>query len=782
MLRAIHLLIRHPKLTAACLVVSLAIAAIGAARIGFRFRYSDFYDYPGNPDVPALERYVNEFGDGGSILLLVSAKDVFSSDTLHYVDRLTRRFQQRAEFMRVRSLTNVAVVRASPDGIETGPLTEHMPETRAELDAMRKVVFSSSLLLRRLVSSDATLTAVVLELSNSGGLADLKRQQAALEDIDAVLREVPKPGGVTVAVSGGPKVEVETTNTIIRDQLVLTPAVLTLIALALLATFRSAQGVIVPLTAVTVSVIWTLGIFGSTIRTADLLGSIVPVVLLSYGVVDPVFVLARYYKHAATGLSREQALLKALEQLLLPCFLTSLSTALGFAAFATATLPTVRNFGVIVGAGILLAFVTTVVVLPVLIMLLPTPERALVRGDAPPFVDGLMRWLFRVTRPRRGFVLACAVALIVLGAVAYQRTGINNVYVGVLPDGPTVRSVELANQKLSGVMVHALLLEGPPDVMKRPDVLKAIAAVDAFAETNAIVGSSSSLTDVLRDIHRAFNDGEPDLTPLPESATLTAQYLSLLDPKDRAEFVNDDLSRTHITIRAQDRGSRIGLRFVDELKRFVAAQHFERFAIHATVTGSGLAYRELDRLVREIVLGFVIAFAIIVALQWLLFRSLRIAVASILPNLIPVATAFLTIRALGLQLRFDNAVVLCVCVGGLFNTTIHLVARMLQQIREGQTDPDTLIEQALRTVGPPSLYTAVVLSLGFSVLLLSDFPGMRTFGILCSVTLSSGFIADAVVTSVIMRWLVGVGTSLVAADSSRISRDESRLQSSGGQL
>jgi predicted RND superfamily exporter protein len=138
-------------------------------------------------------------------------------------------------------------------------------------------------------------------------------------------------------------------------------------------------------------------------------------------------------------------------------------------------------------------------------------------------------------------------------------------------------------------------------------------------------------------------------------------------------------------------------------------------------------------------------------------------------------------RALNLQLRMDNALVLCVCVGGLFNTTIHLVARMLQLLREGQPATDALIEQSLRTVGPPSLYTAVVLSLGFSVLLLSKFPGMRDFGLLCSVTLITGFFADAIVTSVLMHWLVGVGKNLVGAPPQlpAPTTDNARLEQSG---
>src|SRR5262249_4763387 len=155
----------------------------------------------------------------------------------------------------------------------------------------------------------------------------------------------------------------------------------------------------------------------------------------------------------------------------------------------------------------------------------------------------------------------------------------------------------LLDQKLSGVMAHAVYLEGPPDAMKQPEVLRAIDAIDAFAETDPRSGSVTSLADLLGDIHRVFSEGDPARTPLPETPSLIVQYLSLLDPKDLGEFVSADLSRAHITLRASDPGSLRARAFLSELERFVSQQGLERHGIQASVTGSVLPYRELDHLV-----------------------------------------------------------------------------------------------------------------------------------------------------------------------------------------
>jgi hydrophobe/amphiphile efflux-3 (HAE3) family protein len=760
--RAVRFLIRQRVVTCVLLGASLVLAAFGAARIEFRFQYADFYDHPQNREMPILRRYVNEFEDGGALLLLIEAPDVFADDALGYLTQLSSQLSRNPLIARVRSLSNVNLVRATPDGIESGPLFARTPRDLAERASLRLTALESRLLVRRLVSNDSRLTAVSLRLRTHATSATIAEQERAIAAVEQVLRDTPKPAAISTRISGGPTVEVETTGSLIRDQAVLTPVVLLLLALALYATFRSVQGVLLPLAAVSTSLIWTLGVFGITFRTADLTASVIPTTLLVYGVVDPVFVLARYYQRIEAGRTRDDAIVEAVAQLLLPCFLTSLSTALGFAAFATATLPTIRHFGLIVAFGVALSFVTTVVVLPVLLTIVPTPQRRLSSHASAQRVDGFLRALFRHTQRRRVLVIATALGIVGLGALAFARTRINNEYVGLLPDGPTLRSVEVVDRKLSGVMTHAVYLEGPPGSMQRPEVLQSIAAIDAFAEHDPMVGSVTSLADVVSDAHRAFNDNTPE-HDLPTSPNLIAQYLSLLEPSDRVDFVSDDYARSHVLIRSVDPGSQTALRFLRGLERQVQAQHLERFGIRASLTGAGVAYRQLDLLVHEVLLGFALAFAIIVALQWLLFRSARIALASILPNLVPVALAFWTMRIWNLDLRMDNSLVLCVCVGGLFNTTIHLVARMLQQLRDGARDPNQIIEQALRTVGPASLYAALVLSLGFSVLMLSQFPGLRAFGLLSAVTLISGFFADAMITVVLMRWLVDAPLQRVAA-------------------
>jgi hypothetical protein len=766
LLKVVSFLLRHPWTSIVFIAVSLGLAGYAARTIEVRFQYRDFYDYPGNPSVPLLDRYYAEFGDpAGYVVLLVEAPDVFRPDVVRHISDLTRELERSPEFVDVLSLANARAIRAEGDDVASGPVMARIPRTKEESDQLRRTALGSALIVRHVVSPDGTAAAVLAKMRAPPATRTVERQAAGVEAARRVVAAHPAPDGVRVRVTGAPLVEVETTRALVRSQITLTPVVLLVMVATLVLTFRSLQGVLLPLAAVAVAVLWTAGIYSLFHRPLDIIGSVFPTILLVYGVVDPIFVYTRYLRKVDLGRTPEAAILEALSELALPCFLTSLTTALGFAAFASAHLPTIRTFGAIVAIGVALSFVTTVTVLPLLLKVVPLPNRTRSSTRIGAWVDRALVGLWAAIRSRRGWVCGGAIAVIGAGAVAARRVDIVSVYVSVLPRGPAQDTVHTLERELSGVVRLVVFLEGPAGSMKRPDVLQAIDAVSKLARNQPIVNSSVSLADLVSEANQAFAGGDPAERRVPDSSSLVAQYLALADPADRADLVSDDYARSHIRTLLTDRGSKALLGLRDVLQAEID-RRFPPLGVTARITGSVVDFEESDRLVAEVLWGFVAAFSIVVALEWVVFRSARVAVLSVIPNLVPIAACFITMRLAGLHLRVDNSLVLCVSVGGLFNTTIHIVARILQEIRAGATDPDGIVERSLRAVGPPSLYTAVVLSLGFAVMGLSPFPGLQALGLLSMVTFLTGFVSDATVTSTLMRSMFDWDRAITAARSS----------------
>jgi predicted RND superfamily exporter protein len=749
----VRFIVRQRAALAVMLLVSLVLAGYSARNIRLRFQVRDMYDYPGVPGLAAYKQNLRDFGDpAGYVVIMLETREVFARPVLDYVAKLTLALEPNPSFSRVRSITNVPAIRANGDEITSGPLLAQIPDAPVALAEIRSFAIQSPLLLRRLISADSTTTAVLAEMRIPASLATADQQQAALDAAQQVIAHNPPPPSVRVTVTGSPAVEAGVTNALMSDQLVLTPLICAALGLVLFLMFRSVHGTVLCLGAVTVALVWTAGVFALLHRPVDIIGSVIPITILSYGVVDPIFVLARFLSKLDAGRSKDDAIVESLSELALPCFLTSLTTSLGFAAFIFSRAPTIRYYGGTVAFGVLMGWVTTMLVLPVFLAYAPPPKRRFAALGSTQWLDSTLAGLWRLLRPRVGLVIAAGCVVLLAGALYGRRQHVSSTYVESLPHGKTQDDIRLSEAKLAGVVRLGVRVEGPAGSMKRPDVLQAIARIETAIRTNRLVTSVTSLADLVGEANQAFQGGDAHERTVPASASLVAQYLALTDPSARSDFVSDDYSKASIALLLVDRGSESVRALSSDIERAIDAANFPRWGLEAKLTGfSAMHYRELDNVVTEVLRGFVTAFGVIVLVQWLFFRSMRLALISVLPNLLPVVACFACLRVLGIPLRMESAIVLCIAIGGLFNTTIHLAARVRQRVLECDDPPDAVMEHALRAVGPASFFTAATLSVGFGLLMCSRFPGLQTLGLLSTVTFVVGFLADTVMTSSLLR-------------------------------
>jgi predicted RND superfamily exporter protein len=756
MAAAIRFILRHRGFVLGAIVVLLGLSVYSARRLRLQFQFRDFYDYPANPDLPDFKRANQDFGDpAGNVVVVLRAKDVFAPAVLGYIGQLTKAIEPDPIFVHVHSLSNARALRASGEDVVSGPVLTGLPRDAAAVAALRRIVLGDPLLVRRLVSPDGTVAAVLAEMRKPAAFASIAEQDAAMQAVKKALANNPPPDGISAVITGAPAVEVETTRALVLDQMHLMPGVLLVLFIALFLTFRSKHGVLLAFASVNVATIWTAGFYAALGRPVDTLGSVIPTSILVYGVVDPIFVLTRYLLKIDAGKNNHDAIVESLSELALPCFLTSVTTALGFFAFTTAAAPTIQYYGITVGVGVLLSWVTTVTLLPILLSLTAPPQRRFASLGMAKAIDRSLHRVWLFTRGRVPLVLAATALVLVGGGLIASRQHVSNVYIGGLPNGEVRAEARRLERDLTGVLRFAVYLTGDVDSMRQPDVLAAIEKIDREMEAMPDVTFSVSLADIVGQANQAFSGGDPAERHVPRSRALIAQYLALLDPQDRSSIVSDDYARTQIAILVRDEGGAKALALADALGRVTAASGIERLGIHVALTGNGIvAYRELYKVVVDLVYGFAVAFAIVFALQWVMFRSLRIALVSVLPNLVPVVLCFIALRALALDLRIDTALVLCVSIGGLFNTTIHLAARIIQTRRAGERQPDLVVEQSLRAIGPAALFTSTILSAGFAVLTLSSFPGLRALGLLSMVTLLSAVVCDIVLSPILFRFLI----------------------------
>ncbi len=565
--------------------------------------------------------------------------------------------------------------------------------------------------------------------------------------------------------------------------------------------FRSLSAVVWPIVTILLSVLWTWGgtaWFGAPLSTMI---SLTCLLIFAMGIADCVHVMSAYFSRRREGQAHEQALEQAYGKTGLALLVTSLTTMCGVLALSWSDLIPLKVFAVMSAAGVGMAFVFTIVLLPILLSfwhpdgqpvktaagrrLLSawqalSPSRKLMvsaAGLSLPYVlmgagTGLyvslvvllawavLRWQEAALRAlpdlvaRAPWTIMGAFAVVFLGCLyGTSLVRIDSNISELTREGSSLRTAYgVVDQHMAGAQNLEIMIDtGRIDGLLEPEVLQ---AVDRFQQLIAErypeqVSRSYSLANVVKDTNQIMNNDDPQFYRIPDSQIMIAQLLYLFNsanPEDRRSLVSDDYSRSHITLNAYNAGSWQYQQFFDELSRDIdtlfAPLYSANPQLHLNVTGTiPLMMRATDEIANSQYSSFLLALAVISVIMILTLGSLQAGLISIVPNLIPPLLAFGLMGLLDIPLDTDTLLIAPVIIGIAVDDTIHFMTHYrLEYASSGSRDQ--ALRSTLNDVGQAVLFTTLVLGLGFAILSFSDYLGMAKIGIFGSLAIFVALLCD----------------------------------------
>jgi len=713
----------------AVVLTALALTQVGDART--RYEIEDFFPR-GTAEYDVYQRTSELFGrDDRVAVVLLEGDAPLSLTQWEGVRALTAGLEGCELLARVVSVSHVELPLRGAGGRVT--LQAGFPPGALE-PARLDAVFAAldrPLFRESLVSLDRRVTLVACELKPEH--TDFPGRAALLD----LLRERTQglaAQGLRVHLGGYPLQRVELSRLAGGESRTFLPWALGLIVLALALTLRSLGAVILPLCAASGGALWLTALLVQLELPPNVFAPATYVIVVVVGVADSVHLLSRFAELRGEGTPREAAIEGALRDALGPCFWASLTTAISFATLGFTGVPMLSAMGAQVAAGVLLAFGCTVLLFPACARLpglarLGLGQR-LVRLDA------------RCAR-RPGLTLGLCLAAVAVAALGIRELRVNSPLLSDLdPQHPLRVTNRLLEEELSGVIPLDVLLAPPPSEER--------VNVDAYAEarlrkldafTRALredpgVRSATSAVDVLHDLVGVLERVPPEEAPglLPTALLLVP---------DRIE---PWLAEEHDVLRVRLR--------IKDLDTDEALELFERIrALARTTLGEGvelsgqgyLAQVANATLVERFQGAFWGALLAVGLLLVLVTRDLRLALAAVAVNLIPVAVVAGIMGWLGIELRYTSALVLTIVFGIAVDDTLHFVAQLRRASGAGR------LATALHRAGPGLVLTSLVLGLGFAVLLGSVFLPLRAMGGLLVATAAAALIADVIALPAALR-------------------------------
>jgi len=730
--------------------------------------YEAYFD-PSDPAYSAYEQFRADFGSDEISYVLYEAPDFefgpWNLEVMRRIVRLTEALENEVPFVyEVRSLANAELMVGNRDGIEIRELRDHFPETQEKLLELREEYLAKPMLVGGILSADASHGAIVIEMdrSSTDPLDEIRLDPAGGDGIDNLYPQVteaaidrilarPEYQGIQFHHSGDVPANAIYNVVISRESALLGGLTAAVVALVLLFFFRSFVGVLAPTIVVQLSVLFSVAFIVVVGWQLDLSFSSMPTLLTAIGVAHSVHILSEFRGRFVELGDRREALVATLYLVGTPCLLTSVTTAVGFASMSFVPIKSIAHMGVYSAFGVMAAFLLSLTLLMAMLSFgRRTPrdlDAQLQRVDAK---GG--RFLHVGLAATAGFVLRRRVPILLAfaGVFVFSLSGIGRLRVDAnwlddfSDETPLKVSTLRIDEVMGGVTNLVLLFDGGrPDAVKEPVVLSDVARVQQWANQQSLVRKTYSIVDIIKDLNQTFHADDPEFHRLPETRDLIAQYLILYESAGGAEadeYVSSDYQRARLELRLRADMTSKTAELVRALEEELAAHPLEASTMSKTGIGA-LWLKLLDFIVTSQIQGFAIAFSVIALLMCLLFRSIRIGLISMVPNLSPVLLTLGVMGWLEIPLDYNKASIAAVAMGIAVDDTIHLVSRYRHEFRLCG-DYREALRASLLDVGRAVLITSIALVAGFLVLLVSVLASQGTQGLLLATTIVTALVAD----------------------------------------
>ncbi|MFK8112779.1 MAG: RND family transporter [Rubripirellula sp.] len=500
--------------------------------------------------------------------------------------------------------------------------------------------------------------------------------------------------------------------------------------------FRGLSSVVIVALAPTFGVFWTLGLLHFLGFDDNPFNSvIVPVLLCMVGFTDGVHMMVQIRRHRAEGMSATDAARVSIREVGLACWLTSLTTAIGFGSLSLAHHETVREFGYCCVIGVLMTFVSVITIIP---LACASPlGRRVHSGYGKNLIDKNLSRISVVI----DFVLArsrffCASAVVttcVLAALTLQLRPDERLTSNLSSSSEPAMALAHIDKVFGGMETSQVDVRWHPDLGPEDgEIATVVAKVDTALREEPLIGHPISIVSLLKGLP---GDGDP---------ATRMSLLELLPPPLKRAYHTPEYRQTRVMFRLQDVGiASYGPVFerVEAKLNTIQADH-PKFRL--TLDGGAVwRWKNLYQIVVDLAFSLGTASLIIFGVLTLVYRSVRLGLISVIPNIFPLATTGFLLWAVGQNLEIVSVCAFTVCLGIAVDDTIHFLTRYQEEQRK-TGDRRLAIRQAFIGVGTALIMTTIVLIIGFSTALLSDARDHRIFASMGILTIGSALFADLV--------------------------------------
>jgi uncharacterized protein len=737
------------------LLGATAFMAWHASKVKLSYEFSNAIPTD-NPKYKAYQNFRKKYGEDGNLLVIgIQSFNIFQQTLFNDYAKLHEDLKKVSGVDDVISLPSaVNLVKDSATEKLQAKNIFTSTATQEQIDSA-KTVFYSLPFYRGLLYNPET-GAWLMGVRINKTVLNSEKRNAVVDNISKLANEFGANHKLDVHLSGLPLIRTILAARIAKEARWFTIGSVVLSALILLLFFRSVSAMLLSLAVVVIGVIWSFGtieLFGYKIT---LLTALISPLVVVIGIPNCIYFLNKYHTaYRETG-EKRTAIVQMIAKMGVVTLFCNISAAIGFAVFALTKSAILKEFGQVAGFNIMMLFFISLILIPAALSVLPPPKNRHVKYLNNPL---LQRWLDRLERwalNHRRLIYGLTVAVLIVAVAGMFRLKTVGYIVDDLPKTDKIYTdLKFFESNFKGVMPLEIVV----DTKKKYGVsrnLNNLLKIDTFSQYLAArpyIGKPLSIAEGLKFAKQAFFEGDSVNFSMPAEYDLPAlsQYLSMRNDGSNnnsftklvSSFMDSSRQEARISVSMQDVGSARLPLILDSIQN-KANTIFDSTKYNVQLTGTSVTFVEGSRFIinglKESILW---AFLLIALCMLYLFKSLRILLCSLIPNLVPLIITAGIMGWAGVAIKPSTVLVFSVALGIAIDITIRFLVNYKQESK-GITDAKKNVISTIHSTGLSIIYTSVVLIAGFIIFCFSGFGGTQSLGWLTSITLISATITNLV--------------------------------------
>lgn len=717
-----------------------------------RFSYTEANLLPDDhEDNIAYNEFLDKFGEEGNVVLLgVKDSTLFQPENFQAWKELTKKLEAYPAVDYAISVSNLQQLKKfeDPSRFEMVPFISEENPTKEELQQYQDELYNQLPFYENLVYSSHSNTVQSAIYMNKEIVNSKERKTFVLDELQPLIINFEEKTGIDVKVSGMPYIRTLNAQNIIDEIELFILAALAVTSLIFFFFFRSIRATIISMITVCIGVMWAFGVIGLLHYEITVLTALIPPLIIVIGIPNCIFLINKYQQEIKKHGNQAKSLQRVITKVGNATLMTNITTASGFATFILTDSTLLKEFGIVASINIVAIFILSLLIIPIIYSYMNLPKHKHLKHLNKRWIGGFVNWMEQMVRHHRISIYIISIMLLVASIIGIYTIKISGSLLEDMPEkAEFFQDIKFFEEEFDGVMPLEILV----DTKRKNGVLKSatLKRMEELQNHLAEIPEFSqpiSVTRLVKYSKQAFYNGEAKYYQLPSS-----QEQNFIMPYAKGFSSNENLLSSYVD--STGRYARIttymkdvGTDKMEDLEEDLwpkINKIFPEERYEVSMTGKALIFQKgTNYLVKNLVISLSLAILLIALLMAWMFRSFRMIIVSLVPNLLPLLVTAGMMGFLGVPIKPSTILVFSIAFGISVDDTIHFLAKYRQELKANNWKIKRSVYAALRETGVSMFYTSIVLFFGFSVFMISSFGGTVALGGLVSATLLFAMLAN----------------------------------------